>query len=110
MLTEHDLEELRASIEANGALEPIVMLGEAILDGRNRYMAARDIGMEYGVRDYLGDDPLGFVVAKNVARRHLSASQRAMIAAKIADMPHGGDRRSDQAANLRLEPKPVRPR
>jgi hypothetical protein len=30
-------------------------------------------------------------------------SQRAMVAAKLAKLPHGGDRRSDQAANLPLE-------
>jgi hypothetical protein len=27
---------------------------------------------------------------------------RAMVAAKLANMPHGGDRKSDQAANLPL--------
>jgi hypothetical protein len=38
----------------------------------------------------------------NLKRRHLNESQRAMIAAKLANMPHGGDRKSDQAANLPL--------
>src|SRR5690606_26920544 len=35
-------------------------------------------------------------------RRHLTESQRAMVAARLAKMPHGGDRRSDQAENLPL--------
>ncbi len=36
----------------------------------------------------------------NLHRRHLSESQRAVVAAKIANVTHGGDRRSEQAANL----------
>ncbi len=33
-------------------------------------------------------------------RRHLTTSQRAMVAEKLATMQRGGDRKSDQAANL----------
>lgn len=40
------------------------------------------------------------MVSLNLKRRHLSESQRAMVAAKLATISHGGDRRSDQAANL----------
>jgi hypothetical protein len=37
-------------------------------------------------------------------RRHLTESQRAMVAASLANMPHGGDRKSaNQAANLPLD-------
>ena len=54
--------------------------------------------------EFEGDDPLAFVIAKNLKRRHLTESQRAMVAAKLAKLPHGGDRRSDQAANLPLGP------
>ena len=53
--------------------------------------------------EYEGDDPLGFVVSLNLHRRHLDESQRAMVARKLAIMRHGGDRKSDQAANLQLE-------
>lgn len=83
-------------IRKNGVLEPIVMLDGAILDGRNRYMAAREIGIEYPVIEYEGTDPLGFVISHNLTRRHLTESQRAMVAAKLAKMPHGGDRGVNQ--------------
>lgn len=38
-----------------------------------------------------------------VLRRHLTESQRAMAAAKLANIAHGGNRRVEQVANLQLE-------
>lgn len=96
-------EELKANIAKNGILEPIVFLDGAILDGRNRYEIARELGIEYPRVEYTGDDPLGFVIAKNLHRRHLSESQRAMVAKRLETMKHGGDRKSDQDANLHLD-------
>ena len=46
---------------------------------------------------------VAFVVSLNLHRRHLNESQRAMVAAKIANLEHGGDRKSNQAANLPLD-------
>lgn len=88
-------EELKADIAKNGVLEPIVFLDGAILDGRNRYTAARELGIEYPRVEYQGNDPLGFVISHNLKRRHLTESQRAMVAAKLAKMPQGA--RSDLA-------------
>lgn len=82
-------DELKADIAANGIREPIVFLDDQILDGRNRYMAARDLGIEYPRVEYRGDDPLGYVVSLNLRRRHLTDNQRAMVAKKLANMPEG---------------------
>jgi len=84
-------QELKADIAKNGVLEPIVFLDGAVLDGRNRYVAARELGIEYPRVEYEGDDPLGFVIAKNLARRHLSESQRAMVASRLAKLPKGAN-------------------
>ena len=38
--------ELVVSIKQNGLRDPITMLGEMILDGRNRYLACLEAGIE----------------------------------------------------------------
>lgn len=93
-------EELKADIAKNGVLEPIVFLDGAVLDGRNRYMAARDLDIEYPRVEYVGDDPLGFVISLNLKRRHLSESQRGMVAAKLAKLPQGARTDLEHRANL----------
>jgi hypothetical protein len=94
-------DDLKADIAENGVLEPIVFFEGKILDGRNRYMAARDLGIEYPRVEYRGDDPLGYVVSLNLRRRHLTESQRGMVAAKLAKMPVG---RPEKAADLPVSP------
>lgn len=81
--------DLVDDVRRNGVLEPIVFLDGAILDGRNRYMAAREAGVEYPRVEYTGSDPLGFVISQNLKRRHLTESQRAMVASKLAKLPIG---------------------
>lgn len=84
------LVEFNADIAANGVRQPIVFLDGMILDGRNRYMAARQAGIDYPRCDYIGSRPLDFVVSHNLkGRRHMTESQRAMVAAKIARLPVG---------------------
>lgn len=84
-------EELKADIAKNGVLEPIVFLDGAILDGRNRYEIARELGIEYPRAEYQGTDPLGFVISHNLKRRHLTDKQRADVAAKLAKLPKGAN-------------------
>lgn len=93
-------DELKADIKKNGVLEPIVFLDGAVLDGRNRYMAARDLGIEYPRVEFDGPDALAFVIAKNLARRHLDSSQRAMVAKRLETVKHGGDRKQDASLHL----------
>jgi hypothetical protein len=65
---------------------------------RNRYKCATELGLSYPRIEYSGTDPLGFVVSHNLHRRHMTESQRAMVAAKMANMPEG--RNWDNSANL----------
>lgn len=106
MLSESDIRELADNIKTRGLIEPIVLLDGKILDGRNRYEACRRAAVRPRFVEYDGAtarpgaipvDPLAYVLSKNLHRRHLSESQRAMVAAKLATMKQG---RPEKAANL----------
>ncbi|AXC50043.1 hypothetical protein DRW48_10380 [Paracoccus suum] len=96
-------DRLRDDIRQFGVREPIVLFNGRILDGRNRYMAARDLGLEFPVADYAGTDAeaLAYVLSTNLHRRHLTESQRAAVAAKLANMPQGARTDLEPSANLR---------
>ena len=83
-----DFDALVEDIKANGLREPITLYESAILDGRNRYRAVVKAGHQHRLkeenfRQYTGNDPLGLVVSANLHRRHLTESQRALIAARL---------------------------
>jgi ParB-like chromosome segregation protein Spo0J len=86
LIVDKQFEELQDDIKKNGLVEPIVTYHGKILDGRNRLLACRLQGVVPRFREYNGDNPLQFVLSKNLNRRHLSESQRATIAAEIATL------------------------
>jgi hypothetical protein len=90
------LDELAADIKANGLREDIWLYDGQILDGRNRFLACQKAKIRPVYRKYIGKEPLAFVVSLNIQRRHLSDSQRAMAAARIATMQQGA--RTDLAS------------
>jgi hypothetical protein len=81
-----DYATLKKSIEVNGLLEPIVLLDGKILDGRHRYEICQELGIEPETVIFDGRFPLTYVIAKNLARRHLNESQRATLAVKIRQL------------------------
>jgi hypothetical protein len=96
-----EFDALVDDIRANGLRENIVLLDGAILDGRNRYRACLIAGTQPRTVEYFGDDPVSFVVSLNLRRRHLDESQRAIVAAKLANMRQGN---FSKAANLPVSP------
>lgn len=78
-----EFERLAADIKLNGLLEPIWTYEGKILDGRNRWLACQDAGVEPRFREYRGHSPVAFVIAMNIERRHLTATQKAAIGALL---------------------------
>ena len=96
-------DELVADIKANGLQQAITLLDGRILDGRNRFRACEAAGIEPKFKTYEGGDPLRFIVSANLHRRHLDTGQRAMIAARLANL-HDGQRADYAAASQICKP------
>lgn len=103
-------EELRESLKA-GQQEPIWLYDDKwIIDGKNRLraMQANKQPPEFEAWRPVSRDPArieqeirAFCIAKNLHRRHMTESQRAMVAARLATDSVGGDRKSENHyANL----------
>lgn len=84
-MAEEAFKELVADIKLRGQLAPIIAYEGQILDGRHRWQACQELGLEPYIEAYEGDDPLGYVISLNLKRRHLDESQRAMIAGRLAE-------------------------
>ncbi len=98
LMTDDERRDLATDIGQNGLREPIWLYDGQIVDGRNRYLACQDAGVEPRYRDWDGQGSLvAFVVSLNVKRRHLSSSQKAVIALDVeralaAEIAANGDK------------------
>lgn len=70
--------EVKADIAEKGQLEPITLCEGMILDGRNRYKACMDLGLEPKFREWPGN-PWHFAWSMNGQRRDLADMQRGAI-------------------------------
>jgi hypothetical protein len=82
MLDEEALAALSEDVKARGLLESIVLCDGAILDGRNRHAACERAGVQPRFVTWAGQggSPTQYVLSTNLHRRHLTSSQRAMVA------------------------------
>src|SRR6266436_176855 len=92
MATEEELAIICADIEANGFIHPIrVNKAGLLLDGRNRLRAAWVLKKDnVPIERVNPQDVFAYVFSENIARRHLTVGQRAMLGMKLANLPHGG--------------------
>jgi hypothetical protein len=84
-MSEAEFSALKSDIEVNGQREPIWVLAGRVIDGKHRLRACRELGIEPAQREYLGCDPIAFVVSMNLHRRHLEHGQRAMLGDRIRE-------------------------
>ena len=86
MMAPKEFKALVESIRKHGLQNPIWLHpdDDSIIDGRNRYNACLEAGVEPKFYHWNGEgELLDFVVAQNEHRRHLDTGQRAMTAVKI---------------------------
>jgi hypothetical protein len=88
-MTYEQLERLAEQIIIDGGLlEPIVLSGPLIIDGRARSRACEMLGITPDYVQFEGseEDILPFIVKANLPRRELGSEQRAMIAAGLVNV------------------------
>jgi len=105
MIEKEEFENLKKDIAKQGLLTPIVLYDGQILDGRNRFNACNELGINPKLEEYKGDSPLQFVISLNLKRRHLTKQQAACVAVNNEELMveleveaqkrKGGDRKSD---------------
>ena len=87
MMSDEDIDALAKSIREQGLRQPIILTEDGqLLDGRNRVAACSRAGVAPRHEVYRGDDPVAYVMALNMDRRHLTTGQKAMLALKIVPM------------------------
>jgi ParB-like chromosome segregation protein Spo0J len=81
MIEGNAFDELKRDIAAQGILEPIRLYQGMILDGRNRYAAAKACGHDFSVDDFVQwegtlADAEAWVISTNMHRRQLTTKQK----------------------------------
>ena len=81
-MTADDFNALVSDIKENGLINPIVLFENQILDGKHRYKACLELGIEPKIETFTGnkEQALHFVISQNIARRHLLTGQKAALA------------------------------
>ena len=99
MMTPAEKAGLLEDVREHGVRTPLVFRGlqledAELVDGRNRLEVIEDLGLRY--QDYAEcvtpddmPDPVAYVLSLNLHRRHLTESQRGLVAGEIANLQHG---------------------
>lgn len=94
MLDEDATWSLVNDIKLHGLLHPIITWNGQIVDGRNRDKACDLAGIKPRYKEMtFGSerDAIAYIISTNIHRRHLTTSQRAMIAAELANLMPGSN-------------------
>lgn len=81
LMPDAEMAELAESIRSVGLLHPIIISDGLLIDGRNRLRACEMAGVDPRCEPLSGNDAVDYILAVNVARRHLTTGQRAMAMA-----------------------------
>lgn len=97
-----EFESLCENIREHGqrpGMEVVIFEGK-VLDGWHRHNACYEVGLVPRTILFAGKDPVEFVKAMNLHRRHLSASQRAAAVVACNEWHDRGESKSEPGADL----------
>jgi N6-adenosine-specific RNA methylase IME4 len=97
LMDEARFAELVDDIAEHGQRQPIVLCDGQILDGRNRYRACLQLGIEPKFVDYLGN-PYDYAWSANGQRRDMGLEQRAAIKLEVDEKSDEWDRKQNKVA------------
>lgn len=87
VMTAEELQGLIKDIEENGQREPVTLWNGKLIDGRNRATVCEKLGLDLDCCELDPDtDPIKWVLSHNLHRRHLTPSQKAMVAVKLKEL------------------------
>lgn len=105
-MPENEIDALAEDIKKHGQRDAGVMFEGMVLDGWHRYLACGRAGIRFTSKELNGEDPVAYVLTKNLHRRHLTASQRAAsIVAATNWRPRGYQDQSAPGADHSLTAK-----
>jgi ParB-like chromosome segregation protein Spo0J len=82
LMKEDSFADFVRQIEEHGIQHPITIYEGKVLDGRNRALACRQIGIDCPVEEFKGADPIAFVLNENLHRRHLAPQEKGLALVK----------------------------
>lgn len=85
MMSDDELGSLVNDIRDNGLRQPIYLYKGKVLDGRNRLQACKQAGVDPRFENFTGteSEATAFVISMNLARRHLTTAQKAVLAVRL---------------------------
>ncbi|MDA8092436.1 MAG: MT-A70 family methyltransferase [Betaproteobacteria bacterium] len=100
-MTTDEFEQLKADIAAHGQQAPILLHEGQVVDGRHRLRACAELGIAPRFEEIeASNQPIEQVVVSiNLHRRHLTDGQKAVIAARIANLKLGSNQHTAGAVS-----------
>lgn len=88
-LAPDEYDQLEKNLQADGIRDPLVLWGDILVDGHNRYEIARKHGLEFQTvqRDFQDEDAaVRWIILNQFGRRNLPAYERAKLALRLKPM------------------------
>jgi N6-adenosine-specific RNA methylase IME4 len=85
-LSPDEYKQLELNILKDGIREPLVVWGDTLIDGHNRYAIAQEYGLEYQTvnKDFYNDaEATEWIILNQFGRRNISAYDRARLALEL---------------------------